>query len=92
MPNQWLETFLFPEKTPVAEGYYQEDWEYSHKELGKKRMTLTFLHKEYKVRAKEDGLMGYSYRSYCRFHGDYARKYKVTMLLKRQPGEILEID
>ncbi|MDT2767448.1 hypothetical protein P7G58_01015 [Globicatella sulfidifaciens] len=36
--------------------------------------------------------MGYSYRSYCRFYGDYARKYKVTMPLKRKPGEILEVD
>ncbi|WIK66141.1 IS21 family transposase [Globicatella sanguinis] len=92
MTNQWLETFLFPEKTPVAKGYYQEDWEYVHKELGKKHMSLTLLHKEYKDRAKEDGLMGYSYRSYCRFYGDYARKYKVTMPLKRKPGEILEVD
>lgn len=35
MTNQWLENYLFPEKMPVSKGYYLEDWEYVHKELGK---------------------------------------------------------
>ena len=53
MTNPWLEEFLFPEKRPQAKGYFQEDWDYVHKELGKPHMTLKLLHKEYTLRAKE---------------------------------------
>ena len=40
MTDYWLEEFLFPEKSPQAKGYFQEDWDYVHKELSKSYMTL----------------------------------------------------
>src|SRR5699024_12669690 len=49
MSDHWLEDFLFPEKRPQARGYFQENWNYVHKELGKPHMTLRLLHKEYKI-------------------------------------------
>lgn len=64
MTDIWLEEFLFPEKRPQAKGYFQEDWDYVHKELGKPHMTLKLLHKEYSVRAKDNNGIPYAYRTY----------------------------
>ena len=80
LTNPWLEEFLFPEKRPQAKGYFQEDWDYVHKELGKPHMTLKLLHKEYSLRAKENKGIPYAYRTYCEHYQDYAGKYKVTIL------------
>ena len=92
MTNPWLEEFLFPEKRPQAKGYFQEDWDYVHKELGKPHMTLKLLHKEYSLRAKENKGIPYAYRTYCEHYQDYAGKYKVTMPLKHKPGQSIETD
>ncbi|MGD6879789.1 hypothetical protein [Bacillus infantis] len=36
MNNEWLETYLFPEKQAVEKGYCPVDFEWVHKELQKK--------------------------------------------------------
>lgn len=87
MSDHWLEDFLFPEKRPQAKGYYQEDWDYVHKELGKPHMTLSLLHREYSQRANEQQVIPYAYRTYCEHYQSYPGKYKVTMPLKHKPGE-----
>lgn len=92
MSDHWLEDFLFPEKRPQARGYFQEDWDYVHKELGKPHMTLRLLHREYSQRAKEQQVLPYAYRTYCEHYQSYAGKYKVTMPLKHKPGESIEVD
>lgn len=92
MTDQWLEEFLFPEKLPESKGYMTEDWEYVHKELGKKHMTLSLLHKEYCQKAEAQQSIPYAYRTYCRHYNQYAHKYKVTMPIKRKPGESMEVD
>ncbi|MEI3615003.1 IS21 family transposase [Pseudogracilibacillus sp. SO30301A] len=92
MSDHWLEDFLFPEKRPQAKGYFQEDWDYVHKELGKPHMTLSLLHREYSQRAKEQQAIPYAYRTYCEHYQSYAGKYKVTMPLKHKPGESIEVD
>ena len=92
MTNIWLEEFLFPEKRPQAKGYFQEDWDYVHKELGKPHMTLKLLHKEYSVRAKDNNGIPYAYRTYCEHYQNYAGKYKVTMPLIHKPGKSIETD
>lgn len=52
MNNPWLEDYLFPEKSTNQRGYYDPDWDYIHKELLKKNVTLKLLHKEYEQEAK----------------------------------------
>ncbi|WP_230198516.1 hypothetical protein [Enterococcus faecium] len=49
MSDTWLQEYLFPEKQTTARGYLPVDWEYVHKELMKKNMTLKLLHREYGV-------------------------------------------
>ena len=92
MTDYWLEEFLFPEKSPQAKGYFQEDWDYVHKELSKSYMTLKLLHKEYSIRAKDNKGIPYAYRTYCEHYQNYAGKYKVTMPLKHKPGKSIETD
>lgn len=92
MTNPWLESFLFPEKQAVEKGYFPVDWEKVHKELQKKNVTLALLHNEYSFEAREDGKIPYAYRTFTENYGKYAKKYKLTMPIRRKPGEIIEVD
>jgi transposase len=92
MSNQWLLEFLFPEKQAIAKGYFSVDWEEVHRELQKKNMTLKLLHHEYSQRARDSNKIPYAYRTFCTHYGKYANKYKLTMPIRRKPGEIMEVD
>lgn len=92
MTNPWLDTFLFPEKQAIEKGYFPVDWDKVHKELQKKNVTLTLLHHEYAAEAREGGKIPYAYRTFCENYGKYAKKYKLTMPIRRKPGEIMEVD
>ncbi|WP_130859140.1 IS21 family transposase [Gracilibacillus phocaeensis] len=92
MTNQWLEELLFPEKQAIEKGYFPVDWEKVHKELQKKNVTLTLLHHEYAAEARETGKIPYAYRTFAEKYGKYAKKYKLTMPIRRKPGEIIEVD
>ncbi|MEK4246603.1 IS21 family transposase [Psychrobacillus sp. FSL K6-2684] len=92
MTSPWLESFLFPEKQAVEKGYFPVDWEKVHKELQKKNVTLTLLHHEYATEARESGKIPYAYRTFCESYGKYAKKYKLTMPIRRKPGQIMEVD
>lgn len=92
MTNQWLEAFLFPEKQAIEKGYFPVNWELVHKELQRKNVTLTLLHYEYALEARESGKHPYAYRTFAENYGKYAKKYKLTMPLRRKPGEIMEVD
>lgn len=92
MTNVWLEEFLYPEKQAIEKGYYPVDWEKVHKELQKKHVTLKLLHHEYAVSATEARKIPYAYRTFAEKYGQYAQKFKLTMPLRRKPGEIMEVD
>lgn len=92
MINSWLLAFLFPEKQAIEKGYLPVDWEKVHKELQKKNVTLALLHHEYATEARESGKIPYAYRTFCENYGKYAKKYKLTMPIRRKPGEIMEVD
>jgi transposase len=62
------------------------------KELQKKNVTLALLHHEYAVEAREGGKVPYAYRTFCENYGKYVKKYKLTMPIRRKPGEIMEVD
>ncbi|MGN7427738.1 hypothetical protein ACTHQT_19085 [Cytobacillus praedii] len=82
MDDPWLFGYL----------YYPVNWEYIHKELMKKNVTLQLLHREYEDKARNSKKMPYSYTSFCRGYRSYAHKYKLTMPIKRKPGELVEVD
>ena len=92
MTNPWLETFLFPEKQAIEKGFFPVDWEIVHKELQKKNVTLSLLHLEYSLLARENKKIPYAYRTFCEKYGKYAKKYKLTMPIRRKLGDIMEVD
>ena len=92
MTNEWLEEFLFPEKTALSKGYFPVDWDEVHRELQKKNITLKLLHMEYSNLARSNKKIPYAYRTYCRHYGTYASRHKLTMPIRRKPGEIMEVD
>lgn len=61
------------------------DWEEVHKELQKKNVTLILLHHEYEQEAREGGQIPYAYRTFCEKYGKYAKKFKLTMPIRRKP-------
>ncbi|WP_235714607.1 hypothetical protein [Neobacillus dielmonensis] len=68
------------------------DFEYIHKELVKPNVTLSLMHHEYEARSRANNAIPYYYRSFIRYYGNYAQKYKATMRIRRKPGEIMEVD
>lgn len=92
MDNKWLFGLLYPERQAFERGYYPVNWEYIHKELMKKNVTLQLLHREYTENSRHSKKFPYSYTSFCRGYKDYARKYDLTMPIKRKPGELVELD
>lgn len=49
MTDQWIEDFLFPEKSMEASGRQPIDFEYIYQELAKPNVTLSLLHYEYEA-------------------------------------------
>lgn len=92
MTNQWLKSYLFPSQTPKGRGFVEEDWSYVHEQLKKRHMTLRLLHKEYELRTVNQQRLAYSYRTYCQHYNDYAKTHRLTMSIKRKPGELVEVD
>lgn len=92
MTDRWLEDFLYPEKKQEASGRYLMDFEYIHKELARPNITLMLLHDEYVQEAHESSKIPYTYRTFAKHYRDYAMKYKATMRIRREPGELLEVD
>jgi len=46
MTDQWIEEFLFPEKTLEASGRQPLNFDYIHEELARPNVTLSLLHHE----------------------------------------------
>lgn len=92
MTNGWLSHYLFPEHHVEETSYLQPDWEYIHKELMKKNVTLRLLHREYESEARRSHRLPYAYRTFCHKYGTYGKRYKLTMPIHRKPGELIETD
>lgn len=92
MDDQWLCEYLFPEKQAIEQGYYPPDWEYVHRELQRKNVTLMLLHLEYSENARESNKVPYSYRTFAEKYRKFAKKTQATMPIRRKPGEIIETD
>ncbi|WP_245976688.1 IS21 family transposase [Oceanobacillus arenosus] len=76
-----LQMILFPEKKISSDHHRKPDGEYIHKELAKSGVTLSLLWDEYSLQCRETDEIPYSYRQFCRFYNEYARKTKATMHL-----------
>ncbi|WP_257352270.1 IS21 family transposase [Pseudalkalibacillus decolorationis] len=86
-----LQGYLFPERSNV-QNHRMPDYEYIHKELAKKGVTLTLLWEEYCRTCYQTGETPYMYTQFCFHYRKYANTTKATLRIKRKPGELMEVD
>lgn len=86
-----LQGYLYPEKS-MKHSHRMPDYDYIHKELAKKGVTLTLLWEEYCQTCHQTGQTPYMYTQFCYHYRKYANVTKATLRIKRKPGELLEVD
>lgn len=86
-----LQGYLFPDKSKM-QNHRMPDYEYIHKELAKKGVTLTLLWEEYCRACYQTGETPYMYTQFCFHYRKYANTTKATLRIKRKPGELMEVD
>ncbi len=83
-----LEQLLYPRSESKKEQKPLPDWNYVHKELKKKSVTLFLLWQEYKETYPD----GYEYSWFCRNYKEWSGKIDVTMRFNHKAGEKLFVD
>ena len=88
MSEEELENRLYPPKEPASEELHLPDFEYLHKELKRKGVTLARLWEEYTVAQPE----GYSYSRFCTLYKQWKACDKTWMIQLHTAGECTYID
>ena len=88
MDDILLEKLLYPQSPNKVTERPLPDWNYVHKELKKKSVTLFLLWQEYKETYPD----GYEYSWFCRNYKEWAGKIDVTMRFNHLAGEKLFVD
>ena len=88
MDDNLLEKLLYPQSPNKDTERPLPDWNYVHKELKKKSVTLFLLWQEY----KETHPDGYEYSWFCRNYKEWSGKIDVTMRFNHKAGEKLFVD
>jgi len=84
--------FSPPGAVPLPVGHKEPDFEYIHREMGKRGVTLTLLWNEYCAQCREVGDIPFMYTAFCDRYRRYAARTKATMHLAHKPGEQMEVD
>ena len=91
MSSDEVYKLLFPDRYEDADMYYQEDYDYVHKELKKTGVTLKLLWQEYQAKIQGDKL-AVSYSKYCEDYGRYVDTHDYVNHLEHKPGDKIEVD
>ena len=83
-----IDARLFPPLPPSDIVRSEPDWQWVHRELRKKSVTLDLLWQEYKA----DHPDGYRYSWFCKQYRTWAGRLSVTMRQTHTPGEKLFVD
>lgn len=90
--NTELEKLFYPERKAVGNHYAEPDYDYIHKELSKKGVTLTLLWQEYCERAYINGETPYMSTQFGDKYRRWARITKATMRVMHKPGDTMQVD
>ena len=90
--NEDIRTVLFPGKYAHASPYTVPDFQWIHKELARKGVTLTLLWEEYSERVRASGGIPYMYTQFCEKYRRWARVTKATMRISHKPGDAMQVD
>lgn len=88
MTAEQLEARLYPDKGSSGRAIPQPDWNYIHKELKRKSVTLSLLWVEY----RQDHPDGYGYSQFCHRYRAWKQHLNPTMRQKHKAGEKLFVD
>ena len=88
MDDASLEKLLYSRSPDPTVKRPMPDWEYVHKELKRKSVTLFLLWQEYKETYPD----GYEYSWFCRNYKDWSGKIDVAMRFNHRAGEKLFVD
>ena len=90
--NADLEKLLYPERQTAGKHYAEPDYEYIHRELSKKGVTLTLLWQEYCEKAYANGETPYMSTQFGDKYRRWAMVTKATMRVTHKPGEVMQVD
>ena len=90
--NNELEKLFYPERRKAGGRYAEPDYEYIHRELSKKGVTLTLLWQEYCERAYANGETPYMSTQFGDKYNRWARITKATMRVNHKPGDTMQVD
>ena len=81
-----------PEQKASDRVYAVPDYEYIHRELSKKGVTLTLLWEEYCERCRANGETPYMSTQFGDNYRRWAKITKATMRISHKPGEVMQVD
>ena len=84
-----LEAMLYPPPLPSCRARVEPDWEYIHREMRRKGVTLQLLWQEYKESHPD---RGYEYSAFCGHYRRFRGKLDVVMRQDHRAGEKLFVD
>ena len=90
--NAELEALLYPERKTAGKIYAEPDYDYIHRELSKKGVTLTLLWQEYCEKATANGEVPYMSTQFGDKYRRWARITKATMRIQHKPGDAMQVD
>ena len=90
--NAELEKLLYPDRKTAGKMYAQPDYEYVHRELSKKGVTLTLLWEEYCKKGYVYGEIPYMSTQFGDKYRRWAQTTKATMRVTHKPGDSMQVD
>jgi len=90
--NSELEKLFYPDKRDAGKPYAPINYDYIHRELSKKGVTLTLLWQEYCEAAYANGETHYMSTQFGDKYRRWARITKATMRVTHKPGDTMQVD
>lgn len=90
--NEVLDELLYGKRESSSTPYAVINYEYIHRELSKKGVTLTLLWQEYSERAYANGEKPYMSTQFGDKYRRWARVTKATMRITHKPGDTMQVD
>ena len=90
--NEMLDELFYGNRSSSPSPYAVIDFDYIHRELSKKGVTLTLLWQEYCERAYANGETPYMSTQFGDKYRRWARITKATMRVTHKPGDVMQVD
>lgn len=90
--NTELENLFYQERKTANKSYAEPDYNYIHRELSQKGVTLTLLWEEYCEKAYANGEIPYMSTQFGDKYRCWTKVTKATMRVTHKPGDTMQVD